>query len=144
MSAPTASGSLAPLGLGIGQALRYLTWMGSPSSDPNPTPDKRKHQRIPIVLPLSCEIEGANTFYAAAKDISLRGARIQCFQPPPVGTKVTVVVQLPGAAKTSRLPGTVRWTMQGAFGVQFEPLGLQDACSMATLLGRAVHSKKLK
>jgi len=118
--------------------------MGGPSSNRNPKLDKRKYQRIAVVIPLSCEVDGAETFYAAAKDISLRGARIQCFKPPEVGTKVAVVVHLPGAPRPSRLTGTVRWRGQGMFGVEFEPLGVRDACSMANLLGGAMRSKKRK
>ncbi len=102
--------------------------------------DQRKHTRAPVLIPVTCEIPGSPTFYGAAKDISLRGARIQCGSPPEVGVKVTVVVRLPGESRQSRLPGTVRWSGQRAFGVQFATLSIQDTCAMATLLGRALRA----
>jgi hypothetical protein len=104
--------------------------------------EQRKHPRVPVVIPLSCEIEGSASFYAAATDISLRGARIQCASPPEVGTKVTIVVHLPGASGQSRLPATVRWTEPGMFGVQFGALGVQDTCWMANLMGRSARAAR--
>ena len=102
--------------------------------------DLRKHTRAPVLIPVTCEVPGAPTFYGAAKDISLRGARIHCGNPPEVGAKVTVVLHLPGEPRQSRLPGTVRWRTQAAFGVQFEALSVQDTCAMANVLGRALRS----
>jgi hypothetical protein len=103
---------------------------------------QRKHTRASVLIPVTCEVSGSPAFYGAAKDISLRGARIQCGKPPEAGTKVTVVVRLPGEPRQSRLEGTVRWTTARAFGVQFETLGVKDTCAMANLLGRLLRSGK--
>jgi hypothetical protein len=105
--------------------------------------NKRKHTRAPVLIPVTCEVQGSASFYGAAKDISLRGARIQCGTPPEVGTKVTVVVRLPGEPQQSRLEGTVRWTKSRTFGIQFETLGVKDTCAMANLLGRLLRAGKI-
>jgi len=105
--------------------------------------DQRKHTRASVLIPVTCEVSGSPTFYGAAKDISLRGARIQCAAPPEVGTRLAVVVRLPGESRQSRLRGTVRWTNPRAFGVQFETLSVKDTCAMANLLGRLLRTGKI-
>lgn len=83
---------------------------------------------------MSCELEGAAPISGDAKDISLGGMFIEALEPsPPFGTKLTVVCRLPGLDRDVRLPGVVRWTKPGGFGVQFGLLGARETHAITKL-----------
>lgn len=98
--------------------------------------EKRSHARAQINVPVTCEAAGGASINGVAKDISVGGVYIQSSQQLPFNTAVTVVGQLPGSSKQSRLPGVVRWTKENGFGVQFGLLGAVDTHLITKLMGR--------
>jgi hypothetical protein len=50
---------------------------------------------------------------------------------------LTIAAHLPGSPERSRLPAIVRWSREGAFGVQFVSLGARDTRLIAELLAKA-------
>jgi type IV pilus assembly protein PilZ len=102
--------------------------------------DKRKHLRVSIKLPVSCELDGANVVDGVATNISLGGVRIESSEVPAYGTQLTVVLRVPGEAATSRLPATVRWSAPGCFGVEFGLLGARDTYRIVDLMGRTFRA----
>ena len=98
--------------------------------------ERRQHLRVRVRQSAVCELDGPGSLPAVVADVSLGGARLECDAAPEYGAKLTVVVQLPGATDPSRLPGTVRWTSPGVFGVQFGPLGARDTHHLARLIAR--------
>ncbi len=96
--------------------------------------EKRVHPRIPINVDVSCEMKDGAAVTGVAKDLSLGGMFIESEQAPPFGTDLTIVGRLPGASSESRLPGVVRWTKPGGFGIQFGLLGARETHAISQLL----------
>ena len=88
---------------------------------------------------MTCEPNGMPPFDAVATDISLNGSRLESPEPPDVGTRMTIVVHLPGSDGISRLPATVRWRKPGQFGVQFGLLEVRDTYWIADLMGNSIR-----
>lgn len=81
--------------------------------------------RVPVNLPVVVE-HGAARFEAVAANLGLGGVFVLASPGLPYGEHLDVVVELPGLAGLSRLPGVVRWSDQGGFGVQFQQLGARE------------------
>jgi hypothetical protein len=96
--------------------------------------DKRLHARVPIDVTLSCELPGAASFSAHAKDVSVGGMFLESAEQPPFGTQIVIVGRLPGAKKDVRLPAVVRWTKPLGFGVQFGLLGALETHLLSELM----------
>jgi type IV pilus assembly protein PilZ len=96
--------------------------------------EKRVHPRVTVEIPVSCETKEGDTFYGTTRDISLGGVFVTSQRAPAFGTPVTVIGTLPGTHVEARLPGVVRWTTTGGFGVQFGPLGARETHAIANLL----------
>ncbi len=96
--------------------------------------EKRVHPRIPINVDVSCETRDGPAVSGVAKDLSLGGMFIESAQMLEFGTDITIVTRLPGAGGESRLPGVVRWSKPGGFGVQFGLLGARETHVIASLL----------
>jgi len=96
--------------------------------------DKRHYARVPIDMDVSCECAGAPAFVARGKDISVGGMYLEAHVQPSFGTELTLVGRLPGSKKDVRLPGVVRWTKPGGFGVQFGLLGALETHLLSELM----------
>ena len=96
--------------------------------------EKRQHPRIPIQLDVSCESADGSVVTGSASDISLGGAFIEAEEAPAFGSKVTIVTRLPGLEPAARLPGIVRWSKPGGFGVQFGLLGARETHAITELM----------
>jgi len=96
--------------------------------------DNRAHSRVPINVIVTCEPTGGQSFEALAKDISVGGMFLETSDVVVFGTKLTIVGMLPGAKKPVRLPGIVRWTKPGGFGVQFGLLGAVETHVISELM----------
>lgn len=90
--------------------------------------EKRRHRRVPLEVPVTCESLGRDGFccVATTKDISLGGMYVISSSIPDFGTKLTVSLTLPGATSPLHLPAIVRWFSGDGFGVQFELLGAKE------------------
>ena len=73
-------------------------------------------------------------FEAHGKDISVGGMYLESSELPPFGTELTILGRLPGAKKDVTLPGVVRWTKPGGFGVQFGLLGALETHLISELM----------
>jgi hypothetical protein len=96
--------------------------------------EKRVHARISIDVAVTCELKGGSEVYGVAKDISVGGMYVQCREAVPFGTELTVVGRLPGLPDQVRLPGVVRWSKEGGFGVQFGLLGARETHAITRLM----------
>ena len=86
---------------------------------------------------MTCEAADGTSFAGEAKDISLGGMYVACEHAPVFGAEVTVVGKLPGVNGELRLPGVVRWSKAGGFGVQFGLLGARETHTITRLMRRA-------
>jgi hypothetical protein len=96
--------------------------------------EKRVHPRVPIDTGVACELRDGTRLAGVAKDISVGGMFVECPQPLPFGTELTIVGKLPGAPAELRLPGVVRWAKPGGLGVQFGLLGARETHAIARIL----------
>jgi hypothetical protein len=96
--------------------------------------DKRQHARVPVDATFICEQAGAPNFEARAKDISVGGMYVEASVQPAFGTQLMMIGKIPGSKKDLRLPGVVRWTKPGGFGVQFGLLGAVETHLISELM----------
>jgi type IV pilus assembly protein PilZ len=96
--------------------------------------EKRVHPRAAVVFEVVCEDASGTSFTGQVMDLSLGGIFVEAEQSPPFGSKLIFVGKIPGMAVESRLPGTVRWTKPGGFGVQFGPLGARETHAITELM----------
>jgi len=95
--------------------------------------DKRRHPRVPVNLPISCEVANQGTVTGTLVDVSMGGAFVSAEKAPAFGAEVTIVGDLPGAPG-ARLPAVVRWSKPGGFGVQFGLLGARETHALNHLV----------
>jgi hypothetical protein len=106
----------------------------------------RTHMRVRVKIPVCCTAAGFPAVAGLATDVSLGGVCVQSEEAFPFGTKITVVTRFPGVPYESRLPGSVRWTRSGSFGVQFGSVGARDLDCITALVGGALrsHARRLR
>ena len=95
--------------------------------------DKRLHPRTPLVVSITCEVNGGASVSGLSKDISIGGMFIESDAQLSFGTEVTIVLRLPNTKADVRLPGIVRWLKPGGFGVQFGLLGARETHAISEL-----------
>jgi type IV pilus assembly protein PilZ len=100
--------------------------------------DKRRHPRVPINLPITCETAELGTFACILVDVSMGGAFVSAEKAPAFGAAVTLVGDLPGA-RGARLPAVVRWSKPGGFGVQFGLLGARETHALNDVVHAGGH-----
>jgi hypothetical protein len=98
--------------------------------------EKRRHPRVPINLPVTCEISGRSPFVATAGDLSVGGLLVRAAEVPPFGTELTIVGDFPGTPGL-RLPAVVRWASPGGFGAQFLLLGARETHALIAIMQKA-------
>lgn len=97
--------------------------------------DKRRHPRVPVNVPITCEVAGQPAIAGVLVDVSVGGAFVGCEAALAFGTQITIVGDLPGAPGL-RLPAVVRWSKPGGFGVQFGLLGARETHALSALAHR--------
>ena len=97
--------------------------------------NKRRHQRVPIDIDVSCHPPEGLVFTGRARDISLGGVYIECDRSVEFGTPLTVTAILPDTQTFVELPGIVRWHRPGGFGVQFGSLGVRETHALTAYAG---------
>jgi PilZ domain len=95
--------------------------------------DKRRHPRVPVNLPISCELSKQDSFPGLLVDLSMGGAFVTAETVPAFGVALTIVGSLPGAPDV-RLPAVVRWSKPGGFGVQFGLIGARETHALSALV----------
>jgi Tfp pilus assembly protein PilZ len=96
--------------------------------------EKRSHARVPLEIPIVCELKGAAAISATSKDISIGGMYVESAETLSFGDELVVVAMLPGAKQEVRLPAVVRWVKPGGFGVQFGLLGAVETHLISELM----------
>lgn len=100
-------------------------------------PTRRTQPRVPVQIPVVIE-HGALFLDAIAVNLGLGGVFVETHAPLDYGTSVSVVVQLPGLTRTSRLVGVVRWSNTSGCGIQFLQLGASETYAISSMRARAV------
>jgi hypothetical protein len=68
-------------------------------------------------------------------NVSIGGLFVAMNAPPPLGSRVTIRVRLPGVPDASVVPSVVRWSLPGqGFGAQFESLRAIEVWALNRLL----------
>src|SRR5690349_6969429 len=80
-------------------------------------------------------------------DLGLGGAQVRCERPPPIGTRIHLVVRSPSAWDPLEIDGTVRWIDESAgdgplFGLAFENLAAAEAAALFELLDAHAFTEK--
>jgi hypothetical protein len=95
--------------------------------------EKRRHERVPVRIPIRCEVSGGETFDAVVVDLSVGGFYVESTIAPPFGSNVTLTGDFPGSPGV-KLPAVVRWGKPGGFGVQFGLLGARETHLLASMV----------
>jgi Tfp pilus assembly protein PilZ len=96
--------------------------------------EKRRHARVQTSLEVSCNMTAYSAVRGSITDLSIGGAFIECEEPIPFGTELSITVRLPGGREDSRIPAVVRWVRPGGVGVQFGLLGARETHLLTDLL----------
>ncbi|MBN2197279.1 MAG: PilZ domain-containing protein [Polyangiaceae bacterium] len=96
--------------------------------------EKRSHARASISLPVTCELSDGRTFQGEGRDIGVGGMFVSASTQLPFDARITVIAQLPGGARPSRIPAIVRWSKADGFGVQFGLLGALETHLITKLM----------
>jgi len=89
------------------------------------TGSRRAHR---AVLELEVGIGESNFYVGFTENVSCAGVFVATYVMQPIGSKVDVVLTMPGGGETMRIPGIVRWQRAASedgwpgMGVQFEKL----------------------
>ena len=98
--------------------------------------EKRRHLRVEVKVPITCEVKGGAPFAGVVVDISVGGLYVEAKVVPAFGTEISVVGDFPGALGL-RLPAVVRWAKPGGFGAQFGLLGARDTHTLTAIMHKA-------
>lgn len=69
-------------------------------------------------------------------DLGVGGVFIEAPSSPPLGAKIVIHVDLPGAPKL-QLSGVVRWNKVHGFGVQFGLLGAVETHALTSIVAKS-------
>jgi c-di-GMP-binding flagellar brake protein YcgR len=96
--------------------------IGRPETIRRVVAEKRKHYRVVVDLPVTCESAGAEPFAGVAKDISVGGMFVECENVLEFDRELRITL-LGVAEREVSVPAVVRWRTPRGFGVQFGLLG---------------------
>jgi CheY-like chemotaxis protein len=92
-------------------------------TEPEEPPDRRREPRRAIVMPGKLlGADGQPIALGSILDLSRGGARFDLGISLEPGRKVEIAVEVPGLDAPLRLEGEIRWSKEGALGVQFSEL----------------------
>jgi len=97
--------------------------------------EKRAYSRSVVRIAVTCTTEGGASVSGVTQDISVGGVFIEATEIPAFGTRATLefdVAELRGL----KIPGIVRWTKAGGFGVQFQLLGARETHGLALIVSK--------
>jgi hypothetical protein len=97
--------------------------------------EKRRHPRIALNLPISCDVADGSKFQANARDVSVGGMFVEASVAPAFGTQITIVGDFPGRPGM-KIPAIVRWVSPGGFGVQFGLLGAHETHVLTAIVSK--------
>lgn len=94
--------------------------------------ERRKHVRKPVSIPVALLLP--DRVEVESRDLSLGGIFISGGRQLPYGSKLTVVLKLPGLAEETQVEGTVRWAQGDGLGIQFGMMGARETAALLSLL----------
>src|SRR5258705_4168703 len=94
--------------------------------------ERRQLNRVSADFTVEIEADG-ETWRAWAVDIGIGGMFIETDAVPRYGSVVYIKIGTPPLPQPMRLPGIVRWTKEGAFGVEFGLLGIRETYALVGL-----------
>ena len=96
---------------------------------------QRKHERYAYELNATVIFEGGEKHDGRLINFSLGGAFLNVDPLPSFGSKVTLIVDLPGVPKQSEIPCFVRWLKDGeGIGIQFEYIRPIEVWALSKLI----------
>lgn len=101
--------------------------------------EKRQHHRAGYVVPVRVEMAGREAVEVQSRDISQGGMFLTSATSLPVGTEVSLSLELPGCG-SCKIPGYVRWLKADGFGVQFGLLGARETHAIGKVVRTAQAS----
>jgi hypothetical protein len=85
---------------------------------------------IPVALLLPERVEGT------CRDINLGGMFVEAERVLGYGSRLTVLLRLPGFEHEVAVEGTVRWHDSGGMGIQFGMMGARETAALLDLIKR--------
>ncbi len=96
--------------------------------------EKRQNRRVPLDIEVTCKPDGAESYLATARDVSVGGMLILSQRMPEVGIAMQIEAQFPGQSNALTFPVFVRWVNAEGFGVQFGLLGAKATHAITRLI----------
>lgn len=101
--------------------------------------EKRQHHRAEYIVAVRVEMAGREAVEVRSRDISQGGIFLISQSPLPVGTEVSLALDLPGCG-SCKIPGYVRWLKTDGFGIQFGLLGVRETHAIGKIVRTAQAS----
>lgn len=99
--------------------------------------ERRKHRRDKVELPLEYRVGDGPRRPASCGNMSLGGMFLTVDDPHPKGTRLTLYLQLLGAAEEVVIPAVVRWNRPGGMGVQYVSLDQKQLYVLMDIMASA-------
>ncbi len=94
--------------------------------------ERRKHVRKSVTIPVALLLP--ERLEVTCRDLSLGGVFVEAERTLAYGSKLTVLLRLPGLNEESSVEGTVRWGQGNGMGIQFGPMGARETAALLSLL----------
>lgn len=101
--------------------------------------EKRQHHRVAYIVKVQVETASGQHLDVQSQDISQGGIFLRTEDTLPIGSPVTLTLDLPGI-DGSHVPGFVRWIKDDGFGVQFGLLGARETHAIGKVVRGAQAS----
>lgn len=99
---------------------------------------RRRHARSTVCLPVELLTPDSDRpTPGIACDVSIGGILVESAFPATFGDAIVVRIQLPAARGPLNLPGVVRWSHEGAMGIQFGLLGARETYAITQMMAAA-------
>ncbi len=99
-------------------------------SNHSPGPERRRHARVPLKLPV--DYSSVDAFFAEfSANINEGGMFVEVEDPPEIGTLVQLQFRLPGREEAVQVEGRIAWISDGkddsppGVGVEFQNLSTE-------------------
>ncbi|MBN2360618.1 MAG: PilZ domain-containing protein [Deltaproteobacteria bacterium] len=101
--------------------------------------DRRQHARVPYGAWVTLKA-GKSKSFCLARDLSLGGVFLRSQKPPPMGSKVQLVLVVEGEREPIKLKAHVvrQSEAEGGFAVRFDSMSEEAAAHLLTLV-QAIH-----
>ena len=95
--------------------------------------ERRRTCRWSADFVVEVEVVGREKCRAWAVDVGIGGMFLEMTDAPAYASAVFVTIEHPAFTRPLRVPGIVRWTAGGGFGVEFGLLGIRETAALVML-----------